>query len=99
MTTSTLANFFTTPDMRALTGGQPAFIAAMLAHRQRNPDHYEIRVCPGTRGYWCAIYEADSTSDKVLHETDSFGCRADAFEVAELWVDKRLDAEREADGE
>ena len=76
----------------------PTIASLLKAPPMKRPkihDHYELRVCPSHRGYWVAIYEADSASTMPVHETDTFLSREDAVEVAGSWVDQRLDEENE----
>lgn len=53
----------------------------------------EVRICPGVRGYWCAIYDADTMATNPLHETGTLDTRDEALELAEIWIGKKEEPE------
>ena len=59
----------------------------------RPVSQYEARICPGILGYWCAIFDADTTATNPLHETDTFLSREEALELAEIWIGKQEEPE------
>ncbi len=55
---------------------------------------FSVSIHPGTHGFWSQVTDSESPTE-ILHESDSFTERQYALEAAELWIDRRMDEERE----